>query len=110
MKTKSAITSILSTFLMLSLANIAFAADCYLTNPGCLDLAFGSGGKVMTNTDGAVPENLDIDQARGIAIQPDGKIVVAGATTNPANAQQNSFVVLRYNADGSLDTGFGNGV
>jgi uncharacterized delta-60 repeat protein len=37
-----------------------------------------------------------------VVVQPDGKIVVAGQ--NDAN-----FAVVRYNADGSLDTSFGDG-
>lgn len=111
MKTPRGITSIAIALLLAPCVQIAFAADCYTGGPGCLDQTFGyPTGKVLTNTDGAVPENLDLDQAHGIAIQPDGKIVVAGMTTNPMNTQQNSFLVLRYNTDGSLDTGFGNGV
>ena len=37
------------------------------------------------------------------AIQPDGKIVLAGAAT-----QANGFMVARYNTDGTLDASFGN--
>lgn len=39
--------------------------------------------------------------ARGVAVQPDGKVVVAGA--------DGGMVIRRFNADGTLDTGFGNG-
>ena len=42
---------------------------------------------------------------KGVAIAPDGKIVVVGTATNPAGG--NEFALLRLNADGSLDTGFG---
>jgi uncharacterized delta-60 repeat protein len=38
--------------------------------------------------------------AWGIALQPDGKIVVAGTDSGV-------FMVVRYNADGSLDKSFG---
>ena len=41
------------------------------------------------------------------AVQPDGKIVFGGYTVN--NGQSESFIVMRMNADGSLDTSFGNG-
>lgn len=37
--------------------------------------------------------------ANGVAVQPDGKIVVAGSSWS-------QLVVVRYNADGSLDTSF----
>ena len=66
--------------------------------PGDLDLTFGSGGKVLTGIGaGAVT-------GRGMVIQPDGKIVVAGATD--LNNPNSDFLVVRYNADGTLDATF----
>ncbi len=66
--------------------------------PGDLDSTFGTGGKVLTNTGaGAVA-------GRAIVIQPDGKIVVAGATD--LNNPSSDFLLLRYNTDGTLDTTF----
>src|SRR5205085_6356209 len=50
-----------------------FALARYNTN-GTLDTSFGSGGKVTTNFSGGN------DYARGVAIQADGKIVVAGSS------------------------------
>jgi uncharacterized delta-60 repeat protein len=41
-----------------------------------------------------------------MAIQPDGKIVVAGRTENPFTGID-SFAIARYNVDGSLDSSFG---
>jgi uncharacterized delta-60 repeat protein len=67
---------------------------------GDLDPTFGTGGKVTTDIQG------DFDKARAVAIQADGKIVVAGSALNGANID---FAVLRYNTDGSLDTTFGTG-
>src|SRR6478735_6469687 len=64
---------------------------------GDLDPTFGTGGKVTTDIQG------DFDKARAVAIQADGKIVVAGSALNGANID---FAVLRYNTDGSLDTTF----
>ena len=88
--------------------HLALGLDCSLNNPGCLDPTFGGGtGKVMTNTDGAVPTAYDLDNAQDIAIQTDGKLVVAGTTT--LSGSITAMVVLRYNADGTLDTGFGAG-
>ena len=66
---------------------------------GSLDSNFGLGGKVVT------PVTTSWDKAKGVAIQPDGKIVVVGdsRTTNTSL----DFLVLRYNANGALDNGFG---
>lgn len=44
------------------------------------------------------------DAANSIAIQPDGKIVLAGACSNSANVSE--FCVARLNTDGSLDIAF----
>jgi uncharacterized delta-60 repeat protein len=63
--------------------------------PGDLDPTFGSGGIVATDVEGA-------GRALAVAIQSDGRIVAAGYT----NAAGYRFVVVRYNADGSLDTSF----
>src|SRR5439155_8339942 len=43
------------------------------------------------------------DRGNRVALQDDGKIVVAGDTLAPGN---NDFAVARYNANGSLDTSF----
>ncbi|MFL6273632.1 MAG: hypothetical protein ACJ74G_00360 [Blastocatellia bacterium] len=68
---------------------------------GSLDTGFGSGGKVTTNFFRAG------DTATAIAIQPDGKIVVAGSALNDTTGSD--FALARYNNDGSLDTSFGSG-
>jgi uncharacterized delta-60 repeat protein len=62
---------------------------------GTLDPNFGSGGLVVTDLGG-------YDNLYDILIQPDGKIVAAGA------ARQFEALV-RYNPDGSLDPFFGTG-
>ena len=62
--------------------------------------SFGSGGVVRTavGSDGA--------EAVAVAVQADGKIVVAGSLL-AADASGKGIVLLRYNADGTLDTSFG---
>ena len=66
---------------------------------GSPDQAFGDDGRVLTNlTAGA-------DIAFGVAIQPDGKIVVAGRAGVPGGA----FALVRYDSDGTLDTSFRSG-
>lgn len=63
---------------------------------GSLDTTFGIGGKVTTGIFGFG------DYGSLVALQPDGKIVVVGHSGQ-------SFAVVRYNTDGSLDNSFGTG-
>ena len=65
---------------------------------GSLDTSFGEGGKVITDT-GVTSEG------KAVAVQSDGKIVVAA---NAGNHPDRMTAVLRYTADGILDTTFGN--
>jgi uncharacterized delta-60 repeat protein len=65
---------------------------------GTLDISFGTGGKVTTNFNGT-------DSARAIAVQVDGKIVVAGLAAEIGV----DFALARYNRDGTLDASFGTG-
>jgi uncharacterized delta-60 repeat protein len=46
------------------------------------------------------------DLGNALAVQLDGKILVAGYTYNGSN---NDFALIRYNVNGSLDTSFGTG-
>ncbi len=70
---------------------------------GVLDATFGNGG--FTKTD--VGNGFE-DGASDAVLQPDGKIILAGAA-NRSNAANLDFAVVRYNANGTLDTTFGNG-
>ena len=70
-----------------------------LERDGAIDAAFGTGGKVITDLGGGS------DSAQAIAVQADGKILVAGnATVLGAGLD---FALVRYNPDGSLDPSFG---
>lgn len=69
--------------------------------PGSLDPTFGIGGKVTTSI-----SNAASDGANAIAIQSDGKIVLAGYAYNFINLSLD-FGLVRYNTNGSLDTSFG---
>ena len=80
--------------------NYDFALARYNAN-GSLDSTFGTGGKVTTS----ILSTKD-DLAWAIAIQSDGKIVVAG---NTFNGSDTLFALVRYNVNGSLDTTFGTG-
>lgn len=72
-----------------------FAVVRYNTD-GSLDTGFDTDGKVTTNFVSGY------DWAYSLALQADGKIVVAGYANNSGN----KIGVARYNSDGSLDTGF----
>ena len=67
---------------------------------GSLDTTFGTGGKVTT----AIGSSGDVAYALGI--QSDGRIVVAGISWNGSHTDS---ALVRYNANGSLDTTFGIG-
>ncbi len=76
--------------------------DCAIVryNPdGSLDTSFGSGGIVITDI-GGVSWKGNYEPAYALAIQSDGKIVIAGSSNR-------GFYTARYNTDGSLDTSFG---
>jgi uncharacterized delta-60 repeat protein len=64
-------------------------------NPGDLDPSFGNGG-VVTTTIGSHT------YGRAMALQSDGKIIMAGHTEN------SGITLARYNFTGSLDSTFGN--
>jgi uncharacterized delta-60 repeat protein len=73
-----------------------FALARYNTN-GDLDTSFGNDGKVTTLL------GQFNAYAQAIALQSDGKIVLAGYKDARHN---NDFALVRYNANGSLDTTF----
>lgn len=66
---------------------------------GDLDPTFDGDGKAITDFEGG-----SYDVAWGLAIQRDGKVIVAGETQSPTN--NNSFAIVRYNANGALDATF----
>jgi uncharacterized delta-60 repeat protein len=71
-------------------------------NPnGTLDNSFGGANGIVL---------MDIDNQSiwvgGMALQPDGKIIVNGLNRNPSNYVVSSSIV-RYNANGTLDNTFG---
>jgi uncharacterized delta-60 repeat protein len=66
---------------------------------GFLDSSFGEDGLVSTDFDG------DADIAQSVVIQGD-KIIVAGSAYNKTSFNDD-FALARYNADGSIDSTFG---
>jgi uncharacterized delta-60 repeat protein len=75
-----------------------FAVVRYLPN-GNRDTTFSGDGLVVTSFGSA----LSIDRAEAVAIQSDGKIVVAGRVGAQSNPQVG---VARYHPNGTLDTTF----
>src|SRR5207249_1001946 len=79
--------------------NYGFALARY-NSDGTLDTGFGDGGTVHT----------DFGQytvGQSVAVQGDGKLVVVGYSRD--SDFNFTFALVRYNSDGSLDTGFGSG-
>jgi uncharacterized delta-60 repeat protein len=71
-----------------------------LNSDGSLDASFGSKGKVTTDFFGLA------DRIFALALQPDGKILVAGLTNTGVDFD---FALARYDSNGSLDPTFGSG-
>jgi uncharacterized delta-60 repeat protein len=68
-----------------------------LNSNGTPDSSFGGDG-MLTTTFGS-----DIDRARSVVVQPDGKIVVGGFASVGST---DHFAIVRYLPDGTLDTTF----
>ncbi len=77
-------------------SDYGFALVRYQPN-GSLDLSFGNGGKVTTSVSGGS------GLAWGIALESNGKIVVAGSNIL-------DFALVRYLPDGTVDTGYTPGI
>ncbi len=75
---------------------------------GSLDSTFGSGGEVVLGTN-SVSVGNDGFHGASVAIQPDGKIVVATdtATEKSGGLTSANMLILRFNTNGTLDTSFG---
>jgi uncharacterized delta-60 repeat protein len=93
----------LTTAALLALLLAAATLPTPASAAGELDSSFGTGGFVTTNLGG-------YETADYAAVQTDGRIVVVGGAaqgTGPSFLADISL--LRYRADGALDTAFGNG-
>ncbi|HWH10141.1 MAG TPA: hypothetical protein VG165_03370 [Solirubrobacteraceae bacterium] len=80
--------------------------QAYLTElqpDGAIDTSFGIGGIAQVAV-GLAP--FDVTQIVG---QPDGKLVLAGSVTRAGDTENPVLVLVRLNADGSLDQSFGTG-
>jgi uncharacterized delta-60 repeat protein len=90
------------------------------TSTGVLDTGFGAGGKVITDLFSTPTTKYSEDRATSVAIQSDGKIIVAGSSRSDVNGPFSlpnfetsqawtwwNVALARYNTNGSLDTTFG---
>src|SRR5439155_24893073 len=80
-------------------AGTQFILQRYTTS-GNLDASFGSAGTVTLKVGSGSSSG-----ANGVAVQSDGKIVLAGNADFKPGAE---FALARYTSSGSLDTTFGN--
>jgi uncharacterized delta-60 repeat protein len=75
-----------------------FAVARY-NSDGSPDTSFGSDGNVITTI------GTGYSEANGVAIQSDGKIVIAGLSKGTSETWD--FTLARYGADGAIDPSFG---
>jgi uncharacterized delta-60 repeat protein len=69
---------------------------------GRIDRGFGSNGSAFVDFGGT------LEEVRAMAVQPDGRILIAGDTLDTSR-KMTHFALARLNRDGSLDGGFGQG-
>lgn len=73
---------------------------------GDLDFSFGNQGRQVILIPNTQPNGMIWNPAEDVIVQPDGKILVAGSALHGINGFD--LTVTRFNADGSLDSGFAN--
>lgn len=73
---------------------------------GTLDDDFGDSGKFTTHIVGA--DALGQEEADAVALQRDGKIVIAGSATVPGGNKQ-AIALVRLDSNGNIDNTFGTG-
>jgi uncharacterized delta-60 repeat protein len=78
---------------------------CRLNVDGSFDTSFGSGGAAVVSF---ARGGTNDDVCNALALQPDGKIVLAGYSDSSGPSRYD-FAFARLSANGSLDTSFGQG-
>ena len=86
-----------------ALSTVASIALVRINAAGAVDPTFGKGGVVITNLGDATTAS----QALGLALRPDGDVVVTGSLHPSSGAAMPA--VVAYRSDGTLDPGFANG-
>jgi uncharacterized delta-60 repeat protein len=72
-----------------------------LNADGTLDTSFGTAGWISLDFSGGA------DVANAVALQADGKIILAGTADQGAASTQTDFALARFNSDGTPDSSFG---
>jgi|GEM_PF-1320719 len=80
-----------------NVSNVNFAA-LRLNSNGTIDTTFNGTGKISKDINKS-------DNAESVAIQTDGKIILAGTTTTTTGNQ--FYTAVRFNSNGSIDSTFG---
>lgn len=74
---------------------------------GTLDISFGEDGKITNDLVGTSDVTHKSSVAYSLALQNDGRILVAGTVSSSTiETRVTAMALTRYNADGSLDTSF----
>src|SRR6476620_1659457 len=83
--------------------NLEALEDRRVLAAGVLDPSWDADGKVTT---GQIFNTTDRnEEARSVAVQTTGRVVVGGFAANSSG--NNDFALVRYNSNGSVDTTFG---
>ncbi len=90
-----------ATFLLFVILFLGTTAETFAAD-GDLDMSFDSDG-MLTTDNGQVSEAVT-----DLVVQPDGKIIVLGQGLDGMQSTRRA-VIVRYNADGSIDSNFGTG-
>ena len=88
------VRTVVSLAILAGIPPLAFAAG------GSLDKTFNGTGLVTTDVPGS------FETAAHVALDSQGRLVVAGTVSNPAPAKDD-FALARYLSNGALDTTFG---
>ncbi|MFL6335169.1 MAG: Calx-beta domain-containing protein [Pyrinomonadaceae bacterium] len=78
----------------------AACAVARLNTNGTPDAAFDGDGKETITF-------LGVDECSAVAIQPDGRLIVAGSASTGRNLDEPDFALARLNSNGTLDQTFG---
>ena len=81
-----------------------FALVRYMSD-GARDASFGTGGKVVT----LGFNDAEVGSGTAMALQTDGKVVVAGSAFVFGREANTAFALARYTTSGALDASFGRG-
>jgi len=95
------VLAVASSLLVLGL----LAAPSASAAPGDFDSSFGSGGTAVSQLNTGAAASTEVED---VIIDSAGRILVAGSTTPSAGSGDDTLFVERYEANGTLDTSFGN--